>query len=234
VGLRTIDAVEVAEVGTEPLGMSEGVGQAVIAEGAAAAPWREQGGREALRVEQVVEPGDGGLGVGAECRGELNLTAGLALFVVDGAAGHDGVEHFLEAEGLGAELDVVVVPASLAAAFVLDGQGDLDGGRAASFPPGFSTELDEVGPPVKPEPPRGDPKPAFGADALAFLEPGAVGTGVEDVAAEGMLVVDVEAVEVPEGGAAVAIQQGVEGGEGDEVVPLGVGGGGHGLGFTWI
>src|SRR5262249_5271727 len=61
---RVADAVKVTEVIGEAPGVAEGVRQAMGAEGAAAALWLEDGGGDPARAEQVVEAGDGGLGLG--------------------------------------------------------------------------------------------------------------------------------------------------------------------------
>ena len=66
---------------------------------------------------------DGGFGLLAEGGGEGNGDAAAGAVVEDFAVGDGGVEHFFEAEGLGAELDLVVVPLSFLAVFVFDGDG---------------------------------------------------------------------------------------------------------------
>ena len=131
-------------------------------------------------------------------------------------------EHFFETEGLGAKLHIVVVPSPLLAALVLDGERNFDEGLAALPRPRRLVEFDEVGPPVQPEPFRRDPEPPLGADPPSLLVPRPISPGVELIAAKGVFVVDVKSVQMPEGSAAVAVKQSVEGGEGDEVVPLGV------------
>jgi hypothetical protein len=142
--------------------------------------------------------------------------------VIDRADRDDRSEHLFEAEGLGAKLDIVVVPSTFLAAFVFDGQRDLDDCLA---PPTFTrlaTELNEIGAAEEPESSGRDPEPAFGADPLPFLEPGSVGSLVQGVAAERVLVMDIESIKMPQRRATVAIEQGIERGEGDEVITLGV------------
>jgi hypothetical protein len=194
----------------------------MTAEGAPPALWLENSRGNSSAPEQRVEPGDRVFGLGAEFGCELNVASRLALFVIDRAAEDGRSEHFFEAEGLGAKLDVVVVPPTFLAAFVFDGRGDLDDRRAAPSSSRLAPELDEIGAAEEPKPSRRDPEPAFGADSFPFFKPGLVGPLVQGVAAERVLVMDVEPIEVPQGRAAVAVEQGVERGEGDEVVPLGV------------
>jgi hypothetical protein len=52
--------------------------------------------------------------------------------VKDSASGDGCLEHLFEAEGLGAELHVVVVPAAAWTAFIFDGIG-------------FGSKLDQIG-----------------------------------------------------------------------------------------
>src|SRR5439155_1091213 len=101
-------------------GMAEGFGQAMAAERAAPAPGLQDRGRDDPGGEQLMEPGDGRLGLRAQLGAEDDRTARLALGVVDRAFRNRAAEHLLQAERLGAELDVVVVPSALAAVFVFD------------------------------------------------------------------------------------------------------------------
>jgi hypothetical protein len=223
---------EFAEVVCDIVGAAEGFGQAMTAEGAPTALWLENSGRNSSTPEQRVEPGDRVFGLGAEFGCELDLAPRLALLVIDRAAGDGRSEHFFEAEGLGAKLDVVVVPPAFLAAFIFDGRDDLDDRLAPRSSSRLAPELDEIGAAEEPKTSGRDPEPAFGTDPFPFFKPGLVGPLVQGVAAERVLVVDVKPVEVPQRRAAVAVEQGVERGEGDEVVPLGIGGSSHGLGFT--
>ena len=56
---------------------------------------------------------------------EADLSATAWLSVEDGSGLYGGVEHFFEADGLGAELDFVAGIAFGFAAFVFDGEGDV-------------------------------------------------------------------------------------------------------------
>ena len=138
---------EFAEVVCDIVGAAEGFGQAMTAEGAPSALWLENSGRNSSTPEQCVEPGDRVFGLGAEFGCELNVASRLALLVIDRAAEDGRSEHFFEAEGLGAKLDVVVVPPTFLAAFVFDGRGDLDDRLAALsvFPARAGTRRDRRG-----------------------------------------------------------------------------------------
>src|SRR5947209_18023006 len=105
--------------------MAERLGEAMAAQRTATALRLEDRGRDRPGFEQSMQPGDGRLGLVAQLGGERDGAARLALGVVDRALGDGTAEHLLEAERLGAELDVVVVPAPPAAVLVLDRQGDL-------------------------------------------------------------------------------------------------------------
>jgi hypothetical protein len=184
----------------------------------------EHGGRDHGGREHRVESGDGRLGLSPEIGRERDLPTLAALSVEDRPLGDWLAEHLLQAEGLGAELDIVVVPAAVSSPLVFDRVGDLAAGPGATrIRIADSAELDQIGPTVETEPTRGDPETPLGPDPRSTLEARGVRPLMEDLAAAGVLVVDVEAVNVPEGGATIAVQQGIERREWDEVVPLGVG-----------
>ena len=128
----------------------------------------------------------------------------------DEAGGDVQAEHFFEAEGLGAELDMVVGPAAGGAFFVFDGAGlgDAAGG-------GIAADLDEVG--FTGEAERGG-EHGQGAEefpAGAVFVAWGVDGGVGEVAEDGVLVVDEDALDVDEVGAPLAVELVVEGAEGD-------------------
>jgi hypothetical protein len=197
---------EFAEVVCDLVGAAEGFRQAMTAEGAPSAPLLENSGRNSSTPEQRVEPGDRVFGLGAEFGCELDLAPRLALLVIDRAAGDGRSEHFFEAEGLGAKLDVVVIPPPFLAAFVFDGRGDLDDRLAARSSSRLAPELNEIGAAEQPKTSGRDPEPAFGADPFPFFKTGLVGPFVQGIAPERVLVVDVEPIEVPQGRAAVAVE----------------------------
>ena len=71
---------------------------------------------------QNFEADDSFLGGTSEFRCELDLAAAFAVGVEDGPARDHDAEHFLQAEGLGAKLGVVVVPVPAFADLELDGK----------------------------------------------------------------------------------------------------------------
>ena len=208
--IRHFGSEQVSLKGCEPARMGEGFGDTMTAERASPAlrfrdgGWNDPGGQERMKLA------DGLLRPGAKVRSESDGPPRLALRVVDGPLGHGTTEHLLQAEGLGAELDIVVIPSPLATVLVLDRQRNLDQGLSGLATSRWAMELDEVGAAIEPEPPRGDPEPALGADAPATLHPRAIGPLMQHVAAACVHVVDVEHVEVPQGRATIAIEEGVQ------------------------
>src|SRR5208282_2880556 len=89
--------------------IADNFGKAMAAKGAAAASWFQDGLGHSSRFEQLMEPDDRGLGLG----------------MVDRSLGNIAPKHLLEAERLGAELDVIVIPPSLSALLVFHGERGL-------------------------------------------------------------------------------------------------------------
>ena len=167
---------ELAEVFGDAIRAAEGFGQAVSAKGAPSAPWLEDGGRNSAAPQQLMKLDDSVLGLGAEFGSERDLASRLTLLVIDRAAEDGGSEHFFEAKGLGAELDVVVVPAALLTAFVFDGRHDLDDGLSATFSSRLASKLDKISASEEAVASGSDPEPAFGAYSFPLLIPRRIGT----------------------------------------------------------
>ena len=201
---------------------SKRLGEAMVMERTPATLGFDHGGRNRPRPEQGRESRDGLLGFGPEGVVERDNPAVLGLRVIDRPFGNGHAQRLFQAERLSAKLDVVVVPASFGSTLVLDGIRDFETRDPASLGVARPAKLDQIRPPIQPEPPRGDPQTPFGPDPLATLEAGGVGPLVERFAPAGMLVVDEQGVEVPERRATLAVQQGVQGRKGDKVVPLGI------------
>jgi hypothetical protein len=72
-----------------------------------------------------VKPGGGLLGFRTQEGTEFNFAAGSAGDVIDGSGGNRDPEHLFQADGLRAELNLVVIPVLPPTAFVLDGIRDL-------------------------------------------------------------------------------------------------------------
>ena len=68
-----------------------------------------------------MKPGNARFGALTQFRRELDVAAAFAVGVEDGAARDGDVEHFLEAQRLGAELGVVVYPLAAFAELELHG-----------------------------------------------------------------------------------------------------------------
>ena len=109
-------------------------------------------------------------------------------------------------------MHVVVVPFLLLAVLVLNGIGDFDQRHPFYSPSRRFVEFDDVGASIESQASRGDPKSSFGADRSANFSPGAIGSFMVHFAAERVLVVDVESVEMAQRRSSLAIEQGVEGG----------------------
>src|SRR5207302_1792451 len=96
------------------------LGQAQVVDGALAALGVRPGWRRPAVPEQLVQAAGGVLGGPAQLGVEGDLPPPPGAGVKDGPGGDGGAEHLLQAEGLGAELDLVVVPAAAPATLVLD------------------------------------------------------------------------------------------------------------------
>jgi len=190
--------------------IADNFGKAMAAKGAAAASWFQDGLGHSSRFEQLMEPDDRGLGLGAEVGCELHCTSGLALGMVDRSLGNIAPKHLLEAERLGAELDVIVIPPSLSALLVFHGERGLNQGLAAWTTSWGPMKLDQISAAVEAQPPRGDPKPAFRAHAAAALKPGPVCPLVQDVAPARVLVVNVQPVQMPQRRATFTVEQSIQ------------------------
>jgi hypothetical protein len=174
--------------------------------------WFENGGRHLAGGQQRVQVIDGRFGSLAKFGGELDDASLLALGMKHGTAGDRDVHHFFEAKGLGTQLYIVVIPSPELSPFVLDRKRDGGGGAAASSRAWSPFEFNDIGTPIKAKPPRGDPQAAFGSDPLAAFEPGPIGSCMKLIAAPGMLIVNIKAIQMSERGAAIAIQECIQGG----------------------
>jgi hypothetical protein len=105
----------------------------------------------------------------AQSGGELNLHATARLAIKDGAARHVAVEHFFEANRLGAELDEVAVGGLTDAALVLHREG-----------PG--AKFDHVGTTRETKTATGQQETTHGAEIVAANLAGKVGTLVQQPA----------------------------------------------------
>ncbi len=146
-------------------------------------------------LRQGVELGRGGLGKMSKLGGKEDFASSLAIDVEDGTARNGGVEHFLEAKGLGTELGVVVFPFAAFAELELDGK---DGAVGVFF--------DDVALAGEGEALRPDRESAEEGNAFDDFVAGEVGVFVDDVAAFGVLVCLAPALKDFEGGAARAIE----------------------------
>jgi hypothetical protein len=99
--------------------------------------------RDSAGGDELVQACGGLLGVGAEGGVEGDVASSFGGDVKDGAGGHRDAEHLFEAEGLGAELNVVAFPASSPAALVLDREGDVGAADRVGAEPDEVGDADE-------------------------------------------------------------------------------------------
>jgi hypothetical protein len=194
-------------VGRTPVGRGRGdqVGQTQVADRALAAFGMRNGRRCDAERQQGVEAVGGVLGTAAEVGVKDDLAPPPRPDMVDGPCGDGDAEGLLQAERLGAELDLVVVPAAAPAALVLDGVGDF--GAAG----GDGAELDEVRDADEPEAVTDDPQAAGGAERGLVAVAGGVDAPVIEGAGRGVDVVEPEALQPMEGATARAEQEIVQG-----------------------
>jgi len=142
--------------------------------------------------------------------------ASLALAVEEESVGNGEVEHFLEAEGLGAELDFVGLVALGFAAFVFDGD-DLGVccGRDAHAP---LVEFDDVALAGEAEDGGGDGQGTGDADTGTGFVWAVVGSLVQDLALGREAVLGPSLFQMDQGGLPGAKEKVLEGGEGEELV----------------
>jgi hypothetical protein len=160
--------------------------------------------RDSAGGDELVQACDGPLGVGAEGGVEGDVASSLGGNVEDGAGGHGDAEHLLQAQGLGAELNVVAFPASSPATLVLDREGDVGAADRVG------AELDEVGDADESKPVATEPEAACEAEraveSFGLGVDGLVGVGAFD----GVGGVGPEALGAVQGAAARAEDQVVE------------------------
>lgn len=152
--------------------------------------------------------GGGLLGGCAKLRGEIDRRAAARLAVVEGTGGDGNVEHFFEAEGLGAELDFVPLAGFGFAAFVLYGEG---WGFA-----GFG-EFDNVGDAGKAKAEAANGEGADDAGAMFGFVGAMVGFVVEDFAFGGEAIFGPGLFNVDEAPLPLAEGEVLEGGERQQV-----------------
>ena len=191
--------------------ITEDLGQTETFERASPALGLEHRRRSLSRGEQRVQATDGRLGLVAKFGRKRDGPSLLTLGVKDRALRHGNTDHFFEAKGLGTKLNVVVIPLAEPASFVFDREGNIDSGSTSRVRSRSPSKLDEIGPPIKPKPPRSQPRPALGPHPLASLEPGPVGSLMKLFAASSVLIMNVQAVKVTKRGASIAIEQSIQG-----------------------
>jgi hypothetical protein len=151
----------------------EGLGQTEFDERTAAALGFENGRRSDARVEQFVQALRGGFGFVTEPGREFDLAATPGFDVKDSSSRYGNTQHFLQAEGLGAELDIVVVPFATFAPFVLNGQGEIGG-------VGLRVELDDICFADESQPVALEPHTVNGVPISALPIDGAIGACVRE------------------------------------------------------
>jgi hypothetical protein len=185
-------------------GGGDQVGETEFADRTLATLGVDDGRRGGAGREQGVQAPGGVLGLAAECGVEDDLAPPFGLDVKDGPGGDGRAELFLEGDGLGAELHVVVVPAAAFPALVLDGVENV---RPTG---GIGVELDEVGDADEPQAMTDDPQPASGTKGT-FV---AIARGVDAPMIErpggGVDIIAPEALQAMKGAPARAEEQVVE------------------------
>lgn len=164
--------------------------------------------------------GDGGFGALAQFGGELNFAPAFAVRMEDRAARNGQGEHFLQAEGLGAKLGVVVLPFPALAQLEFDReQGERraesgewscgwlrdDGGalstlRSAATEDGlrrrYAVDFHDIAFAVQAKAFGPDGQGAQQGHAFGDFVAGHIGVFVDEVAAQGMMVVFKNALDV--------------------------------------
>ncbi len=138
---------------------------------------------------------------------EVDIAAASGACVVNSAGRHGDAEHFFEAKCLGAQLHVVVVPASSFAVLVLDGIG-------------CRSKLDEIGHADQSQASTEQPQTADDTVRFFFLRPSLAGMhNTMDVRPfHGVMIVHPQALVAMQGTATRAEEQVIEGSDGLEII----------------
>ena len=107
-------------------------------------------------------------GAGAQGVVEDDVAATFGQGVEDGPGGDGDAQHFFQADGLAAELDLVVVPASAFAALVFDGEGRVGAAGVVG------AEFDEVRDADDAQAMADEPEAAGGAEGAFVVVAGGV------------------------------------------------------------
>jgi hypothetical protein len=165
--------------------------------------------------EEFVEPCGGGLGLGPQGGCELDTSPPSARDVIDRAGGDRDAEHLFEADGLRAELNLVVVPTLATTSLVLDRLRDL-----ASLRPSVA-EFDEIGHPRESQTVADQSESAGGAAGRARPIGNGVGATVVERPAGRVDVFDPYPLDPQQRTAPFAEQEVIQGRERRVIVALG-------------
>jgi hypothetical protein len=190
-----------------------GVGQADAQQGALLAFGLPDGFGGDAGLEELVQTGRrvfGGLPQGFV---EVHFEAAAGLAVEERAPGHGLAEHFFQAQGLSAELDLVRTVGFGAAALVFDGIGEPGAGVFFG-----AVELDDVRLSREAEPEAAQRQAADDPEVPSGFGLSAVRPLVEMGTLDGQRVVHPDPLEVDESALALTEEQVLEGGEREEVV----------------
>lgn len=189
-------------------------GKADFAQGTAVAPGCQDGSGQPPRVEKGLNASDGFQGGSADFMGESDGATFLGFDVENEALGNAEMEHFLQAESLGAELDVVIFPGSGRPGFVFHGP---------SFEEGlaFAADFDEIGLAGEPERIGKDRKRPEQNPTRTGFKAGEIGMGVVESAKKGVVIFFEDTLNVNKRGSTWAEEELIQSGE-REVIPLSV------------
>ena len=159
--------------------------------------------------EDDMQPVRGLLGGAAEGHGKRDVSSSLGFDVEDRPARDFEAEHFFETDGLGEELDVVVIPFTPAAPLIFDGE------RNAVM------ELDDIGNPLNAQPMRNEPE-ASGSGKRALVGVfGFVNPTMIERPGEGMNILDPNFLHAMKEAAALAEEKIIESRQRREVIAVG-------------
>lgn len=165
----------------------------------------EDGGRNAPGGDQGVNFARCGPCGFAECRSEIHFPTAFAVGMKNGPARNDGLEHFLKAQGLGAQLGIIVVPSPAFAELELDWEKRAVGPFLDDVT--LAAEAEGFGP---------NGKRAKERDAFCDFVTRKVGVLVDDIATGGVLVCRAPSFDKFQCGPSRAVEIVVEEGEGQQ------------------